>query len=63
MHAPTETAFVAAAQALLAMSMRQVHALEREDPSVSAVMVECDGESVTVTLMDTEGRPVGGYTL
>lgn len=63
MHSPAESAFVAASQALLAMAIRQVLALEKDDSDVAALVVECDGVDVTLTLLGGQGHPIGGYTL
>lgn len=60
-----ETAYVAATQVALASAVRALLALEGDDPEVGAVVVECaqsDG-GVQVTLLNTEGVPVGGYEL
>lgn len=58
------TAYVAAAQAAAAMAVRQLLALEGDDPDVGAVMVECtDDGGVSVTLLGKTGAPVGGYSL
>jgi len=58
------TAFDAATLALVAMSVRQLATLEREDPDVSgvAVRVMADG-SVDVELLNGQGVQVGGYSL
>lgn len=65
MHAhDLQTALAAASQALAAGGVRQLAAMEFEDPDVSAVAVEVDRDgAMTVTLTNADGVPVGGYTL
>jgi len=57
-------AYVAACQAAAAMALRQLLALEGDDPDVGSVVVECDLDgAVSVTLVSPQGHPVGGYSL
>lgn len=57
-------AYLAASHAFVAMAVRQLLALEADDPEVGAVMVECAGSGdVAVTLLDAQARPVGGFAL
>ncbi|HSX64204.1 MAG TPA: hypothetical protein VLF15_05710 [Pseudoxanthomonas sp.] len=57
------TAFTAAQMALLSMAARAVFASEAEDGDVGALMVEVDADGATFTLLDKQGRPMGGGTL
>jgi len=59
-----QTAYAAAVQALAAMGVRNLFAVEADDPEVRSVAVECDSlGSIDVTLKDGQGRAVGGYSL
>jgi len=59
-----QTAYAAAVQALAAMGVRNLCALEGDDPEVRSVAVECDSlGSIDVTLKDAAGRSVGAYSL
>lgn len=62
--APMQTAYSAAVQSFAAMGVRNLLALESDDPGVGSVVVVChrDG-AVDVTLRDGAGLPVGGYSL
>jgi len=67
MHPHDETmrqAYIAAAQVLASAAVRQLLALEADDPDVGAVMVECtDDGAVSVTLLSRAHQPLGGYSL
>jgi 5,10-methylenetetrahydrofolate reductase len=57
-------AYVASVQAFAAMAVRNLLALEGDDPDIGSVMVECSAEGgVAVTLVGPSGHPVGGYSL
>lgn len=60
----TTTAYVVAAQVLAAAAVRQLLALEGDDPDVGSVVVvgQADG-AVEVTLCNAAGIPLGGYSL
>ncbi|MCM5681909.1 hypothetical protein M8A51_20465 [Schlegelella sp. S2-27] len=59
-----ETAYHAAMQALAASAVRGLLSIERDDPTVGAVMLQAnDDGSVDVTLLDHAGNPIGGYSL
>lgn len=62
-HDPA-SAYVAAAQALAAMGVRNLAAIESDDPEVWTVVVACtvDGQ-VMVTVVNKAGDAVGGYEL
>lgn len=57
------TAYHAAVAALAGNGARGLYACEAEDPEVSSLVIECDAEGVTVTLLDADGRQIGGYAL
>jgi hypothetical protein len=57
-------AFTAACQALAAAGVRQLAAIAFEDQEVGSLAVEIDRDgSMTLTLCNTSGMPIGGYSL
>lgn len=58
------TAYTAAAQVAAANGVRGLMALEADDPEVGLITIEVhrDG-SLTVTLTNLSGAPIGAYTL
>jgi hypothetical protein len=58
------TAYAAAVQALAAMGVRNLFAVESTDPEVQGVVVRVDSDgAVDVSLLGHQGQPVGGYSL
>ena len=58
------TAYAAAAQVMAGGSSRQLASIEFEDEDVQAVCIEVNRDgSCSVTLINADGIPVGGYSL
>lgn len=58
-----QLAYTVAVQAAAAAAARNLYASEITDPEVGAVMIECNGPDVAVTLLGKTGAPIGGYSL